>query len=93
MTVTKSVKNDTLSTQENLVQWALDNGYSPVTSYTMVPVANRFHLRLENSNGTCGVLSLGRSVSVKDTHVHVMVTGFLPCSLIVSSDGIKLKLT
>ncbi|XP_013206368.1 transforming growth factor beta receptor type 3 [Microtus ochrogaster] len=50
MTVTKSIKNDTLSTQENLVQWALDNGYSPVTSYTMVPVANRFHLRLENNN-------------------------------------------
>ncbi|KAM6217987.1 transforming growth factor beta receptor type 3 [Rhynchocyon petersi] len=49
MTMTKSIRNDIPSTQENLVKWALDNGYSPVTSYTMAPVANRFHLRLENN--------------------------------------------
>lgn len=49
MTVTKSIRNDIPSTQENLLQWALGNGYSPVTSYTMAPAANRFHLRLESS--------------------------------------------
>nr|O88393.1 RecName: Full=Transforming growth factor beta receptor type 3; Short=TGF-beta receptor type 3; Short=TGFR-3; AltName: Full=Betaglycan; AltName: Full=Transforming growth factor beta receptor III; Short=TGF-beta receptor type III; Flags: Precursor [Mus musculus]AAC28564.1 betaglycan [Mus musculus] len=49
MTVTKLVRNDYPSTQENLMKWALDNGYSPVTSYTIAPVANRFHLRLENN--------------------------------------------
>lgn len=48
MTMTKSIRDDIPSTQENLVKWALDNGYSPVTSYTVAPVANRFHLRLEN---------------------------------------------
>ncbi|XP_004455627.2 transforming growth factor beta receptor type 3 [Dasypus novemcinctus] len=49
MTITKSIKDDIPSTQENLVKWAVDNGYSPVTSYTMAPVANRFHLRLANN--------------------------------------------
>lgn len=49
MTMTKLVRDDIPSTQENLMKWALDNGYSPVTSYTMAPVANRFHLRLENN--------------------------------------------
>ncbi|XP_008999928.2 transforming growth factor beta receptor type 3 isoform X1 [Callithrix jacchus] len=49
MTMTKSVRDDIPSTQGNLVKWALDNGYSPITSYTMAPVANRFHLRLENN--------------------------------------------
>ncbi|KAK2107032.1 Transforming growth factor beta receptor type 3 [Saguinus oedipus] len=49
MTMTKSVRDDIPSTQGNLVKWALDNGYSPITSYTVAPVANRFHLRLENS--------------------------------------------
>ncbi|XP_025768571.1 transforming growth factor beta receptor type 3 [Puma concolor] len=49
MITTKSVRDDIPSTQENLFKWASDNGYSPVTSYTVAPVANRFHLRLENS--------------------------------------------
>ncbi|XP_008825048.1 transforming growth factor beta receptor type 3 isoform X2 [Nannospalax galili] len=49
MTMTKSVRDDIPSTQENLMKWALDNGYNPVTSYTVAPVANRFHLRLENN--------------------------------------------
>ncbi|XP_051855968.1 transforming growth factor beta receptor type 3 [Antechinus flavipes] len=49
MAATKSVRNDIPSTQENLVKWAFNNGYGPVTSYTMAPVANRFHLWLENN--------------------------------------------
>lgn len=49
MIMTKSIRDDIPSTQENLIKWALDNGYSPITSYTMAPVANRFHLRLENN--------------------------------------------
>lgn len=62
MTVTKLKRDDIPSTQENLMQWALDNGYSPVTSYTMAPAANRFHLRLEN-NGKCDVPYMLSSVS------------------------------
>uniref|UniRef100_F7B8Z7 Transforming growth factor beta receptor 3 n=1 Tax=Monodelphis domestica TaxID=13616 RepID=F7B8Z7_MONDO len=49
MAMTKSIRKDMPSTQENLVRWAFDNGYSPVTSYTMAPEANRFHLWLENN--------------------------------------------
>ncbi|XP_052492878.1 transforming growth factor beta receptor type 3 isoform X2 [Budorcas taxicolor] len=49
MVMTKSKRDDIPSTQESLVKWALDNGYSPVTSYTVAPMANRFHLRLESS--------------------------------------------
>ncbi|KAL1791310.1 transforming growth factor beta receptor type 3 [Sigmodon hispidus] len=49
MTMTKLRRDDIPSSQENLTKWALDNDYSPVTSYTMAPVANRFHLRLENN--------------------------------------------
>uniref|UniRef100_A0A673TDC7 Transforming growth factor beta receptor type 3 n=1 Tax=Suricata suricatta TaxID=37032 RepID=A0A673TDC7_SURSU len=49
MIMTKSVRDDIPSTQEHLFKWALDNGFSPVTSYTVAPVANRFHLRLENN--------------------------------------------
>ncbi|XP_012585616.1 PREDICTED: transforming growth factor beta receptor type 3 [Condylura cristata] len=49
MVMTKSIRDDIPSTQENLIKWALDNGYSPITSYTVAPVANRFHLRLENN--------------------------------------------
>nr|XP_021493570.1 transforming growth factor beta receptor type 3 [Meriones unguiculatus]XP_021493571.1 transforming growth factor beta receptor type 3 [Meriones unguiculatus] len=49
MAMTKSIRDDIPSSQESLVRWALDNGYSPVTSYTMAPVANRFHLRLESN--------------------------------------------
>uniref|UniRef100_H0XF75 Transforming growth factor beta receptor type 3 n=1 Tax=Otolemur garnettii TaxID=30611 RepID=H0XF75_OTOGA len=49
MTMTKSIRDDIPSTQGKLIRWALDNGYSPVTSYTMAPVANRFHLQLDNN--------------------------------------------
>ncbi|XP_054940441.1 transforming growth factor beta receptor type 3 isoform X2 [Physeter macrocephalus] len=49
MIMTKSIRDDIPSTQESLVKWALDNGCSPITSYTVAPVANRFHLRLENN--------------------------------------------
>ncbi|XP_062960934.1 transforming growth factor beta receptor type 3 isoform X2 [Cynocephalus volans] len=49
MAMTKSIRDDIPSTQENLVKWALDHGYTPVTSYTVAPVANRFHIRLENN--------------------------------------------
>ncbi|XP_053447967.1 transforming growth factor beta receptor type 3 [Nycticebus coucang] len=49
MTMTKLIRDDIPSTQGKLIRWALDNGYSPVTSYTMAPVANRFHLQLDNN--------------------------------------------
>lgn len=49
MIMTKSIRDDIPSTQENLFKWALFNNYSPITSYTLAPVANRFHLRVENN--------------------------------------------
>ncbi|XP_003478980.2 transforming growth factor beta receptor type 3 [Cavia porcellus] len=63
MTMTTSIRNDIPSTQENLVKWALDNGYSPVTSYTVAPVANRFHLRVENNE------------EMRDEEVHTIPPG------------------
>lgn len=49
MTMTRLIRKDINSTQEDLIKWALDNGYSPVTSYTKAPVANRFYVWLENN--------------------------------------------
>ncbi|XP_059130883.1 transforming growth factor beta receptor type 3 [Peromyscus eremicus] len=49
MTMTKLIRKDINSTQEDLIKWALDNGYSPVMSYTKAPVANRFSVWLENN--------------------------------------------
>ncbi|EHA99994.1 TGF-beta receptor type III [Heterocephalus glaber] len=63
MTMTRSIRNDIPSTQENLVKWALDNGYSPVTSYTLAPVANRFHVRVENNE------------EMRDEEVHTIPPG------------------
>lgn len=63
MTMTRSIRNDIPSTQENLVKWALDNGYSPVTSYTLAPVANRFHIRVENNE------------EMRDEEVHTIPPG------------------
>ncbi|XP_067394591.1 transforming growth factor beta receptor type 3 isoform X3 [Emydura macquarii macquarii] len=52
MTMTKLVILDIPSSHENLIKWAYDHGYNPVTSYTIAPVANRFHLRIEDSELT-----------------------------------------
>ncbi|XP_065410325.1 transforming growth factor beta receptor type 3 isoform X10 [Chrysemys picta bellii] len=49
MIMTKLVIPDIPSSHENLIKWAYDHGYHPVTSYTIAPVANRFHLRIEDS--------------------------------------------
>ena len=48
MVMTKTMLSDIPSSHENLMTWAYDHGYRPVTSYTKAPVANRFHLRLED---------------------------------------------
>uniref|UniRef100_A0ABM5G8Q4 Transforming growth factor beta receptor type 3 isoform X2 n=1 Tax=Pogona vitticeps TaxID=103695 RepID=A0ABM5G8Q4_9SAUR len=48
MVMTKTMLSDIPSSHENLIAWAYDHGYRPVTSYTKAPVANRFHLRLED---------------------------------------------
>nr|XP_006001135.1 PREDICTED: transforming growth factor beta receptor type 3 isoform X1 [Latimeria chalumnae] len=47
MSVTKSTHKHLPSTAEKLIQWAHEHNYSPVSSYTKAPIANRFHLRLE----------------------------------------------
>lgn len=75
MTMTKLVRDDIPSTQENLMKWALDNGYSPVTSYTMVPVANRFHLRLEN-NGKYDVFCLPEEAVHQGTAISMCMLLF-----------------
>ncbi|XP_006275134.1 transforming growth factor beta receptor type 3 isoform X2 [Alligator mississippiensis] len=52
MTMSKLVIPDIPSSHESLIKWAHDRGYSPVISYTKAPVANRFHLRLEDTEPT-----------------------------------------
>ncbi|XP_013816829.2 transforming growth factor beta receptor type 3 isoform X2 [Apteryx mantelli] len=49
MTMSKSVIPDIPSSHESLIKWAYEHNYSPVTSYTKAPVANRFHLQLEDT--------------------------------------------
>lgn len=47
--MSKSVIPDIPSSHESLIKWAYEHNYSPVTSYTKAPVANRFHLQLEDT--------------------------------------------
>ncbi|XP_077784602.1 transforming growth factor beta receptor type 3 [Podarcis muralis] len=49
MVMTKNIFSNIPSSHESLITWAYDHGYHPVTSYTKAPVANRFHLRLEDT--------------------------------------------
>ncbi|KAH0618425.1 hypothetical protein JD844_017610 [Phrynosoma platyrhinos] len=49
MVMTKTILSDLPSSHESLIMWAYDRGYRPVSSYTKAPVANRFHLRLEDA--------------------------------------------
>uniref|UniRef100_U3J3N4 Transforming growth factor beta receptor 3 n=2 Tax=Anas platyrhynchos TaxID=8839 RepID=U3J3N4_ANAPP len=49
MIMSKSVIPDIPSSHESLIKWAYEHKYSPVTSYTKAPVANRFHLQLEDT--------------------------------------------
>uniref|UniRef100_A0A8D0GDE8 Transforming growth factor beta receptor 3 n=1 Tax=Sphenodon punctatus TaxID=8508 RepID=A0A8D0GDE8_SPHPU len=49
MMMSKLVISDIPSSHESLIKWAYDHGYKTVTSYTKAPVANRFHLRLEDT--------------------------------------------
>ncbi|XP_053103353.1 transforming growth factor beta receptor type 3 isoform X2 [Hemicordylus capensis] len=49
MVMTKTIISNIPSSHENLITWAHDHGYHAVTSYTKAPVANRFHLRLEDT--------------------------------------------
>lgn len=49
MTMSKSVIPDLPSSHESLIKWAYDHNYSPVISYTRTPVANRFHLQLDDT--------------------------------------------
>lgn len=49
MTMSKAVIPDLPSSHESLIKWAYEHHYSPVVSYTKAPVANRFHLQLEDT--------------------------------------------
>ncbi|XP_062469140.1 transforming growth factor beta receptor type 3 isoform X2 [Pezoporus occidentalis] len=49
MSMSKSVIPDLPSSHESLIKWAYEHNYSPVISYTKAPVANRFHLQLEDT--------------------------------------------
>lgn len=46
MQVSKTVKQKLPAGSQALIQWAEENGFKPVTSYTSTPVANHFKLRL-----------------------------------------------
>ncbi|XP_069497883.1 transforming growth factor beta receptor type 3 isoform X2 [Ambystoma mexicanum] len=60
MTMSKTIEPGIPSTMESLFTWASDHGYSPVTSYTKTHVANKFHLRLE------------QTVEMKDEEDHMI---------------------
>lgn len=49
MMMVKTIMADIPSSHESLITWAYNHSYSPVSSYTKAPVANRFHLRLEDA--------------------------------------------
>lgn len=44
--VIKSPRQNLPSGSQDLIKWAGEHGYGPVTSYTNTPVANHFHVRL-----------------------------------------------
>lgn len=46
MQVSKTVKQQLPAGPQALIQWAEENEFIPVTSYTNTPVANHFNLRL-----------------------------------------------
>lgn len=52
MQVSKAVKQKLPAGAQALIQWAEENNYSPVTSYTSTDVANIFHLRVREK-GAC----------------------------------------
>lgn len=46
MQVSKTVKQKLPAGSQALIQWAEENSFNPVTSYTNTPVANHFNLRV-----------------------------------------------
>ncbi|KAK7891851.1 hypothetical protein WMY93_023814 [Mugilogobius chulae] len=50
MQVTKLPKQPLPLGSQNLIQWAEEHGYGPVTSYTSTSVANHFNLRLREQD-------------------------------------------
>ncbi|XP_070602680.1 transforming growth factor beta receptor type 3 [Erythrolamprus reginae] len=52
MEMSKTIVLDMPSSHENLIAWAYEHGYSPVTTYTKAPLANKFHLRLLDEEET-----------------------------------------
>lgn len=44
--VTKTQRQNLPSGPQDLIKWAEEHRYGPVTSYTNTPVANHFHVRL-----------------------------------------------
>lgn len=44
--VRKSPRQNLPSGSQDLIKWAEEHNYGPVTSYTNTPVANHFHVRL-----------------------------------------------
>lgn len=44
--VTKTPRQNLPSGSQDLIKWAEEHSYGPVTSYTNTPVANHFHVRL-----------------------------------------------
>lgn len=49
MQVSKAVKQKLPAGAQALIQWAEENNYDPVTSYTSTDMANTFHLRVREA--------------------------------------------
>ncbi|XP_059416456.1 transforming growth factor beta receptor type 3-like isoform X1 [Carassius carassius] len=60
MQVSKMVKQKLPAGSQALIQWAEENGFKPVTSFTNTPVANHFKLRLrERGKSNLGIMDEG----------------------------------
>lgn len=59
MQVSKTVKQKLPAGSQALIQWAEENSFNPVTSYTNTPVANHFNLRVREQVSDAGIMDEG----------------------------------
>ncbi len=71
MQVSKSPKQHLPSGSQALIKWAVEHGYSPVTSYTSTPVANHFNIRLREP-GKLKKHPLNSPLGFNDTEAEIV---------------------
>ncbi|MGH0177501.1 UNVERIFIED_CONTAM: hypothetical protein FKN15_001823 [Acipenser sinensis] len=76
-----TAKLDLPSSAEALIKWVNDHGYGPVTTYTNAPVANRFHVRLEETVGLLGFQTLQDPTckATENTTHYILETSLTGC--------------